>query len=86
MAKPTPSFTIDELLAELSAIEEGTDEEGWTLKELCEKKGIPATHVNRKRVKRPIDDLRAEGLWEMRKKYVKNELGEYRHTHCYRPI
>jgi len=85
MAKPTPSFTIDELLAELSVIEEGTEAEGWTLRELCEKKGIPATRVNMKRVMRPIEDLRAEGLWEMGKKYVKNELGEYRYIHCYRP-
>jgi len=85
MTKPTPNFTIDELLAELSVIEEGTEAEGWTLRELCEKKGIPATHVNTKRIRRRIDDLRAEGLWEMRKKYVKDELGEYRYIHCYRP-
>lgn len=84
--KPTPEFTIEDLLAELQKMELGTDEEGWTIKELCTKKSLPHTHSHKSRIRRKLEDLRAEGLWEMRKKYVKNELGELRYQYCYRPV
>lgn len=61
MAKPTPSFTIDDLLAQIKPEEA---EDGFTIKELCIEAGFVPIKANLSRVRRAVRDLRVLGHWE----------------------
>jgi len=61
MEKPQPTFTIDDLLAELGP-EEIPD--GVTVRELCQRSGDRPTNQNMNRTEKRVHDLIAEGIWE----------------------
>jgi len=81
--KPEPTFTIDDLLAELRPDDTA---EGWTIRELTDMADLEQNNSNRSRVKRKIDDLCDKGLWERAGKC--NRIAPCGHnwpTHVYRP-
>lgn len=61
MDKPEPTFTIDDLLAELRPDDVP---DGVTVRELCERNGKPPTKNNKTRAQKKVADLIALGLWE----------------------
>jgi len=84
MEKPRPTFTVDQLLQQITSEPAG---DCYTLKELCEKAGWDTTRTNKARLKRKIDDLRAKGQWRMDKKqYYHSEMGYSMDTYCYAPV
>jgi len=82
--KPSPKFTIEELLSQLKPKE---GDEGFTTVELCGKAGLVATHANLGKVRRRIQDLKAEGKWEAApKKRVWNDAHQcFTHIPAARP-
>jgi len=83
MGKPTPTFTIDDLLAELRL---NDVPDGVTVRELCERRGDMPTKTNLSRIGRRVYDLIAQGLWEyVGKKQTQTVTGEARFAPAYRP-
>jgi len=83
--KPTPKFTIEELLSQLKPKE---GEEGFTTVELCEKAGLVPMQANLGKVRRHIYDLKVMGKWEAApKKRVWSDSHQcYTHVPAARPI
>jgi len=84
-AKPVPEFTIEELLSQLSR-EEAPD--GYTVKEICEKRGLPSIESNKRKIRKIIGDWIALGKWEFVgfKKVHYPSLKSERDVPCYGPI
>ena len=61
MEKPQPTFTIDDLLAEMRPDE---IPDGVTVRELCQRSGDPPTKQNMNRAQKRVYDLVAQDLWE----------------------
>jgi len=53
MQKPAPSFTIDDLLAEMMS---NTTADGMTTRELCEARGLPPTVSNLSKIGKKVQD------------------------------
>ena len=74
MVKPAPTFTIDDLLAELKPED---SEEGISYREICIKWGWPPTGANLDKVRFIMQDLLVKGEWErVGKKQIYNEVAE----------
>lgn len=83
MDKPKPEFTIDDLLAELQPDD---IPDGMTTREVCERRGWPATKANMARAYNRIRDLIELGLWEYAgKKKTVAITGADRFSPAYRP-
>lgn len=83
MSKPEPTFTIDDLLAELGPQDVP---DGVTIRELCERKGLPPTGGNMAEARRKVRDLVATGAWEfVGKKRCPTPTGIMWPTAAYRP-
>jgi len=82
--KKQPTFTIDDLLAEITYEDA---KEGITARELCEKKGVPKTRANLERMKVKMKDWVALGKWEYvgyTTRYC-DVLGDNYRSKAYRP-
>ena len=83
MEKPQPTFTIDDLLAELK-VDDIPD--GVTVRELCVRSGEPPTKQNTNRTQKKVYDLVALGLWEyVGKKPAHSLVGARIAVPAYRP-
>jgi len=81
--KTPPTFTIDDLLAELKADD---IPDGVTTKELCERNGQLPTKSNISKAGRRVYDLVVTGRWEcVGKKPTVSVTGETRMSPAYRP-
>jgi len=84
MGKPRPTFTIDDLLAELKPSDVP---DGVTTRELCRRAGQAPTKTNLSRAARKVFDLIAEEKWEYAgKKATRTIIGGGYMTPAYRPI
>ena len=83
MDKPQPTFTIDDLLAELK-LDDIPD--GVTVRELCLRNGDSPTKQNMNRAQKHVHDLIAEGVWEyVGKRPAVSTIGARIAVPAYRP-
>ena len=81
---PEPTFTIDDLLAELNAVDVP---DGLTVRELCVKADRPPTKANISRVGSKIHDLVVMGQWECVGQRVNVSISGSPHSApAYRPV
>jgi len=84
MDKPEPTFSLDELLAQLKA-----DEciGGLTNTELCDMAGLPTTQTNMNKVRNRVKDMIALGEWEFKGKKPLRAIDGHMHSvPAYGPI